>query len=655
MQIDLTLSKNSAYSTSAWTGTAQEHVEYVNGLQHVYNTYTYTSADVTSGDEVTVTVPAALSDVTFSAAAFTYDTGQTQSGGTRTLRFKDTGKNVTDASILARLRAGDTAFTIQFYYRAAGGTGGSGTHYATCSWKHLKISVTYTPNSKISGYAEASDGTSVYYGLDADNLARGESMPVRVSFTAKKAVAGVTFSVTGDRGGGGSAALDMTASPGGAWDNVFTFTLPADDPSLWTDRVGHSADICIVINYADGQGAASTGQTATALKLVKERLAPALSLSFTDTAGVYAAYGVYVQNRSVLSAAPSVTPDTGADPDNAAAFMTLTLGSQTYSEGGGAFDIGAPAFSGSLGWTLTVTDSYGVTGTLTGTLMVTPWSPPCLTDIEPERYSSGVDTGGNPVYLPDDGGTDIRVSLSGSVSPVNGLNAWTLTMSATDGNSTFTRTLMTGADGQSITLNEDRSVFDALLSASHDWAVTLTLTDAFASAVYDGIVIPRAGAILNIEKTGVAVGMRSTGTQAEPLFQVAYPAQLARVERLDGREYDTGWVDLTYLAATGAFTPTANCFMARRIDCFVHLRVAGSIKNSLASNTWLTVSEPLPGQFRPERNTECVLPASTPDPGWLRVNADGRLQIYRRGSQANAGWWVSGGTVYSVERPSPGA
>ena len=216
MQINLTLSKNTAVSTSAWTGTAQERVEFVGGLQRVYTVYTYSAPDVISDDSVTVTVPPSLSGATFVSAHLNYDVTQTQAGGSRTLQFADMGKNVTDKAILARLRAGDTSFRIRFYFRAAGGTGGSGTNYATCTWKNLKLAAEYTPAGRIHGHVAAADSTDVYYGLDADSLAQGETMPVRLSFTAGRAVAGVTFSLAGSAGGGGSVTREVTASEGGA-------------------------------------------------------------------------------------------------------------------------------------------------------------------------------------------------------------------------------------------------------------------------------------------------------------------------------------------------------------------------------------------------------------------------------------------------------
>jgi hypothetical protein len=300
MQINLTLSKNTAVSTSAWTGTAQERVEYVGGLQRVYTVYTYSAPDVISDDSVTVTVPPSLSGVKFVSARLSYDVLQTQAGRSRTLQFADTGKNVTDKAILARLRAGDTSFRIRFYFRAAGGTGGSGANYATCTWKNLKLAAEYTPAGRIHGHV---------------------------------AVAGVTFSLSGSAGGGGSVTREVTASEGGAWDDSFNFTLPQTDASLWSARVGASADICILIAYSDGTSA-SAGPVSVALKLVRERLAPALSLDFTDTAGVFAVYGAYVQNRSSLAALPSVTLDTEADQNNSVSAVSLLFGGSAYGGAG---------------------------------------------------------------------------------------------------------------------------------------------------------------------------------------------------------------------------------------------------------------------------------------------------------------------------------
>ena len=107
--------------------------------------------------------------------------------------------------------------------------------------------------------------------------------------------------------------VSKTASKGSTWDNTFTFTLPVNDPSEWTERISTSTDIDIVITYQGNDWFVETGYVTTALKLVRERITPALSLSFTDTSGVYGDYEVYVQERSVLTATPAVTLYTGPD------------------------------------------------------------------------------------------------------------------------------------------------------------------------------------------------------------------------------------------------------------------------------------------------------------------------------------------------------
>ena len=282
------------------------------------------------------------------------------------------------------------------------------------------------------------------------------------------------------------------------------------------------------------------------------------------------------------------------------------------------------------------------------TLCVTPWSPPFLSGIEPERYSSGVDTGGNPVYYPDDGGTDIRLSLTGGVSSVNGLNAWTLVMSATNGTDTYTRTLLAGADGGAISLDRDRGVYGAQLSASSDWAVTLTLADSFATSVYDGIVIPRAGAIFNIEKTGVAVGMRSTGTLAQPLFQVAYPAEFSSVSKLGGKVYDTGWVDLSQYADISKISVRDGRFHARRIGSTVHLYLGVTAKTGINASTWVAVSSAIPQEFRPGQETFVASYSQTPG-GYMGVTAGGLIRLRNQtGGQTSAGFWCYTMGSYTV-------
>ena len=111
---------------------------------------------------------------------------------------------------------------------------------------------------------------------------------------------------------------------------------------------------------------------------------------------------------------------------------------------------------------------------------------------------------------------------------------------------------------------------------------------------------------------------------------------------------DTGWVDITSCIDTTKFNPTTDYMMVRRVGDFVHMRFAGNITSAMSFPRWQDISSAIPEKFRPIYPVECLLPASSNDPGWIRVNTDGTLQIYRRTGSADNGWWMSGTIMYTV-------
>ena len=160
------------------------------------------------------------------------------------------------------------------------------------------------------------------------------------------------------------------------------------------------------------------------------------------------------------------------------------------------------------------------------------------------------------------------------------------------------------------------------------------------------ISVPKAGGIFNIEATGVAVGMRSTGTREQPLFQVAYPAELASISKLNGRDYDTGWVDLApYLTGSGFSSKTAR---ARRIGDIVQIYINVNLSTSLNTSTWKEVATNIPQIFRPQETAQ--IPGNGQKPGaWFAVYANGTISLRNQtGAQVTSGYWAHTVTTYFV-------
>lgn len=175
--------------------------------------------------------------------------------------------------------------------------------------------------------------------------------------------------------------------------------------------------------------------------------------------------------------------------------------------------------SGTYGWTLQIEDSYGVVGVTTGSYTVLAYSPPALT-FGVARYSEII--GDETTYEESDDGEHVWLNIEAVTSPLNGHNAWTLSMTydPNDNGGTLPMTILSGSDGATVTRTDDRTLVTGIFSSGNDYSFTATLTDQFGT--YEATAyIYKADGYFDVEKTGVAVGMRSTGEATDKKFEVA--------------------------------------------------------------------------------------------------------------------------------------
>lgn len=175
-----------------------------------------------------------------------------------------------------------------------------------------------------------------------------------------------------------------------------------------------------------------------------------------------------------------------------------------------------------------------------------------------------------------------------------GSNPWTLTVTPAGGESIV---VAQSSTQPAKTYAADRTAITGSYANTSNHAFTVTLADSFTAVVVQ-LTVPKAGGIFNIERTGVAMGMRSSGTQAQPLTESAYPVHCyAGVWGEDGKRIDddTGWLELTLETgvtvhdATFAVTPKY-----RRIGNHVYVR--GHVNTSVPSGGRLIAV--LPEGFR---------------------------------------------------------
>ena len=251
-------------------------------------------------------------------------------------------------------------------------------------------------------------------------------------------------------------------------------------------------------------------------------------VTIEDSTGYSTTYGNPVQGRSNLTITGQYALD--ARYPDLTSRHTLTLedsaGNTIYSAtqaDDAEFDVGAIDASGTITWEYTVTDGTGGSATATGTITVLAYSPPSITGLVVQRYTSEVDDGGT-IYVASEDGNHVWFSFTATASALNNLNSWSLSLlsvqeGATPGTPTTFETHAAGST-YSVTKTNDRTILTSEVSASTAWTFTVTITDGIdsASATFE---IEEATAFFDVEENGVSVGMRATGTANDKKFEVA--------------------------------------------------------------------------------------------------------------------------------------
>lgn len=258
-------------------------------------------------------------------------------------------------------------------------------------------------------------------------------------------------------------------------------------------------------------------------------------------------FGSFVQNASLPRITIPFTLDTVNHNDpglTATHVLRYTCGGVPFTitketaHGVAAVNMDLPLLpgSGTVSWTYKITDSYGKSATKMGSFSVLAYSPPTITNMLVERYKLVPTTGGYDEEAADDG-TKVWLTLAANIAAVNSLNAWTAVMTYWDAALGETAAVtvtsqdgwtLGGTDGTTIILpRDDAQLAGIAVADTKDYCFRLTITDAVGNSVTlvsDNVV--KAGAVFDISPGGVAVGMRSTGSVASPLFEVNYPAIL---------------------------------------------------------------------------------------------------------------------------------
>lgn len=303
----------------------------------------------------------------------------------------------------------------------------------------------------------------------------------------------------------------------------------AGDSATWTPPVSlaaqipnASSDFCTI--YCDtyiNDSLIATTQCAFTLKVPADVKPTITSISYAEaTAGISAAYGVYVRTISTLSVAVTAS---GAQKSTITSYRAAIDGT-TYS--GSSFVTHALGTAGSNTLTFTVTDSRGRTATETRTINVVDYSRPSLTAFAVKRTTGASDS---------EGEQRVQVCIAATASPVNQKNtmsvvfyyryknaqSWvqTLSLAAAD----YTDTASEFVDNY--TVKRSNLILPAQFSVLDSYDIRVVIRDAFNTVE----------AVADIGTTAVLVDFHSSGkgvafgkiAESEECVEFGWPLQLS--------------------------------------------------------------------------------------------------------------------------------
>lgn len=160
----------------------------------------------------------------------------------------------------------------------------------------------------------------------------------------------------------------------------FSYTIPTD----WEKNLPNSTSAIATFTLETFSGSTSVGsKTVNATIKVRSGVVPSIgTVSISDTNSICAGIGQYVQSQSKLKFSIATSGNQGSTITS----VSTKFNGQIYS--GSTFTTQAIQNSGTLSYTITVTDSRGRTATKSGSINVVAYNPPSLTNVSAKRANS---------------------------------------------------------------------------------------------------------------------------------------------------------------------------------------------------------------------------------------------------------------------------
>ena len=492
---------------------------------------------------------------------------------------------------------------------------------------------------------------------DKDSVTLGN----QVTFTITPEVSGETHTLTYHIG-----------------DTEGTIATMAGNSISWTPPVSLATEITsddtgmveIRLTAYDASGNVQRTERYYQTVTVPDSVKPSISNIGATLKSGLSGYGL--TGRSYLSIAPVI--DMNGAQGAAIASVSAAVNGQTVAwtsltETAAGVFAGAAAntsvfqSAGTFTLTLTVTDSRGRTVTATQSFTVCAYALPVISAFSVERYEPVYDANEQiSGYQASDLGEYVWVNLSASVTAVNPagtqLNSLKWSIKAVNATTGATQTI-SGTGAQSVSISKDRSKFSAAIAGTDTWNYTLTVTDtAGQSSVQYSTVLP-ARASLAVKPGSVGVGCIPGGTEENPLFRCAYPANFDGMVQGFGGLFGADGYRLDKVVKSQNLTISNNSFVdygayhteyagmytprISRVGPLVFLDGMLTNKSALSLDATEVTVATLPTWARPKTDANMLHQGSGSSLFWLRIRAnDGAVSLSRyRDVSSNSGTYPS--------------
>ena len=256
----------------------------------------------------------------------------------------------------------------------------------------------------------------------------------------------------------------ITTIASGSTAVSYSYTIPTD----WEKNMPNTTSAIATFILETLNGSTVIGRKSiNATVKVRSGVLPTIgTVSTSDTNTTCSAMGIFVQSRSCIK----FTIGTSGNQGSTISSVSTKFDGQIYS--GSTFTTQAIQSSGSLSYTITVTDSRGRTATKSGSVTVVAYNPPSLTSVSVKRANSS--------YAVDEiNGTYALLHFSVGFTSLNSKNATSFYIQYRASGATSWTKINSWANNY--TLNQDYKAGNLFTSTTTTYEIAFGVKDKFMS------------------------------------------------------------------------------------------------------------------------------------------------------------------------------